>query len=273
MANSTSRTSKAAAATKSRAPAAGKKADPEARATPAKRASRRTSRESAPAAGTGKAATSRRGAGLKAPGPKGAAGAPAKDGSRSLVIVESPTKSRTLTKFLGRGFTVVASNGHIMDLPKSKLGVDLERDFEPEYVPIRGKTQALTRIKTAARDADRIYLAPDPDREGEAIAWHLAGALKTARQPVRRLTFNEITERAVKQALEQTPPELGADVAERGIVLTGGGALLRDIDKLLTEETGLPVVVADDPLTCVARGGGRILELMDELGPGHFGLE
>src|SRR5690606_31059295 len=76
--------------------------------------------------------------------------------------------------------------------------------------------------------------------------------------------------RAAKQALEQPPPELGADVAERGIVLTGGGALLRDIDKLLTEETGLPVVVADDPLTCVARGGGRILELMDELGPGHF---
>jgi rod shape-determining protein MreB len=78
---------------------------------------------------------------------------------------------------------------------------------------------------------------------------------------------------AVKQALEQTPPELGADVADRGIVLTGGGALLRDIDKLLTEETGLPVVIAEDPLTCVARGGGRILELMDELGPGNFGLE
>ncbi len=78
---------------------------------------------------------------------------------------------------------------------------------------------------------------------------------------------------AVKQALEQTPPELGADVAESGIVLTGGGALLRDIDKLLTEETGLPVIIADDPLTCVARGGGRILELMDEMGPGHFGLE
>jgi rod shape-determining protein MreB len=78
---------------------------------------------------------------------------------------------------------------------------------------------------------------------------------------------------AVKQALEQTPPELGADVAERGIVLTGGGALLRDVDKLLMEETGLPVVVADDPLTCVARGGGRILELMDQMGPGHFGLE
>jgi len=78
---------------------------------------------------------------------------------------------------------------------------------------------------------------------------------------------------AVKQALEQTPPELGADVADRGIVVTGGGALLRDIDKLITEETGLPVVIAEDPLTCVARGGGRILELMDELGPGSFGLE
>src|SRR5262249_36513207 len=101
--------------------------------------------------------------------------APARAGgsAKSLVIVESPTKSRTLTKFLGRNFTVVASNGHIMDLPKSKLGVDLDNDFEPEYVPIRGKTQALTRIKTAARAADRIYLAPDPDREGEAIAWHL----------------------------------------------------------------------------------------------------
>jgi DNA topoisomerase-1 len=127
-------------------------------------------------------------------------GAPGK--LKSLVIVESPTKSRTLTKFLGRGFTVMASNGHIMDLPKSKLGVDLERDFEPEYVPIRGKAQALTKIKTAARSADRIYLAPDPDREGEAIAWHLASALKSSRRPLHRLTFNEITERAVKQALD-----------------------------------------------------------------------
>ena len=78
---------------------------------------------------------------------------------------------------------------------------------------------------------------------------------------------------AVKAALEQTPPELGSDVAERGIVLTGGGALLRDVDKLLMEETGLPVVVADDPLTCVARGGGKMLELIDEHGPGIFGLD
>ena len=121
---------------------------------------------------------------------------------KSLVIVESPTKSRTLTKFLGRGFTVMASNGHVMDLPKSQLGVDIENNFEPEYVPIRTKNQALAKIKAAAKDADRIYLAPDPDREGEAIAWHLATALKSARRPLHRLTFNEITERAVKQAIE-----------------------------------------------------------------------
>jgi DNA topoisomerase-1 len=131
---------------------------------------------------------------------------PAAEGG-SLVIVESPAKSRTLTKFLGRGFTVLASNGHIMDLPKSKLGVDVDNNFEPEYVPIRAKNQALAKLKVAAKKAARIYLAPDPDREGEAIAWHLAGALKGARRTMLRLTFNEITERAVKQALEQ-PREL-----------------------------------------------------------------
>ena len=121
----------------------------------------------------------------------------------NLVIVESPAKSKTLTKFLGRGYTVMASYGHIMDLPKSKLGVDLENNFEPEYVPVRTKNQALAKLKVAAKKAGRIYLAPDPDREGEAIAWHLAGALKGARRAMLRLTFNEITERAVKQALEQ----------------------------------------------------------------------
>ncbi len=126
---------------------------------------------------------------------------------KSLVIVESPTKSRTLTKFLGRGFSVLASNGHIMDLPKSELGVDIENDFEPQYVPIRSKTAALAKIRDAAKRADRIFLAPDPDREGEAIAWHLANALKSAKRPIARLTFNEITERAVKHALEH-PREL-----------------------------------------------------------------
>ncbi|HET9326500.1 MAG TPA: type I DNA topoisomerase [Candidatus Eisenbacteria bacterium] len=134
--------------------------------------------------------------------PAKAPGTPA-SGGKSLVIVESPAKSRTLNKFLGRNFSVMASNGHIMDLPKSELGVDVENEFEPKYVPIRGKTQALAKIKTAARNAERIYLAPDPDREGEAIAWHLAGALESTRIPIRRLTFNEITERAVKAALDQ----------------------------------------------------------------------
>jgi DNA topoisomerase-1 len=133
---------------------------------------------------------------------KPAASGASADG-KALVIVESPAKSRTLNKFLGRNFSVLASNGHIMDLPKSELGVDVDHSFEPRYVPIRGKSQALAKIKTAARTAARIYLAPDPDREGEAIAWHLAGVLKSAQRPIRRLTFNEITERAVKQALEQ----------------------------------------------------------------------
>ncbi len=126
---------------------------------------------------------------------------------KNLVVVESPTKSKTLTKFLGRDFMVLASNGHVMDLPKSQLGVDLDNDFEPEYVPIRGKNAALAKIRVAARKAANIYLAPDPDREGEAIAWHLAGQLKGVKRPVRRLTFNEITQRAVREALEH-PREL-----------------------------------------------------------------
>src|SRR5206468_4759190 len=98
-----------------------------------------------------------------APAKRGSKATPVAAGTRSLVIVESPAKSRTLTKFLGRGFTVLASNGHIMDLPKSRLGVDVEHDFEPEYVPIRGKSAALAKIKMAAKTADRIFLAPDPD--------------------------------------------------------------------------------------------------------------
>ena len=122
--------------------------------------------------------------------------------ARTLVVVESPAKSRTLNKFLGRDYTVLASNGHVMDLPKSQLGVDIDNDFEPEYVPIRDKNQALARIQSAAKQVERVYLAPDPDREGEAIAWHLAGAIAAARRPVQRLTFNEITQRAVQEAIK-----------------------------------------------------------------------
>ncbi len=126
---------------------------------------------------------------------------------KNLVIVESPTKSKTLTKFLGKDFMVLASNGHVMDLPKSKLGVDLDNNFQPEYEPIRGKNAALAKIRVAARHAATIYLAPDPDREGEAIAWHLSMVLAGVNRPLRRLTFNEITQRAVTEAM-QHPREL-----------------------------------------------------------------
>jgi DNA topoisomerase-1 len=119
---------------------------------------------------------------------------------KNLVIVESPAKAKTLEKFLGRDFFVLASYGHVRDLPKSGLGIDVDKDFEPQYVAIEGKSKVLGQLKLAASKAADVYLAPDPDREGEAIAWHLATALKGNRN-LRRLTFNEITERAVKAAL------------------------------------------------------------------------
>ena len=97
--------------------------------------------------------------------------------AKNLVIVESPAKAKTLGKYLGRNYQVKASVGHVVDLPKSKLGVDIERDFEAEYHVIQGKTKILEEIKKAAKDKENIYLAPDPDREGEAIAWHIAKRL------------------------------------------------------------------------------------------------
>src|SRR5262245_45658578 len=96
---------------------------------------------------------------------------------KSLIIVESRTKARTITKYLGRGYTVMASVGHVKDLPTSKLGVDLEHDFKPHYVTIKGKAKVLAEIKQKAEAADKVFLAPDPDREGEAIAWHIAQEL------------------------------------------------------------------------------------------------
>ncbi|MDH4301172.1 MAG: toprim domain-containing protein, partial [Nitrospira sp.] len=132
---------------------------------------------------------------------------------KSLIIVESPTKARTITKYLGRGYTVMASVGHIKDLPTSKLGVDLENDFEPQYVTIKGKSKVLAEIKKKAESADKIFLAPDPDREGEAIAWHLEQELlgkskkKKKDGKIFRVLFNEITESAIKRAL-QSPGEI-----------------------------------------------------------------
>ena len=123
--------------------------------------------------------------------------------AKNLVIVESPTKSKTLKKFLGKGFDVVASGGHIRDLPKSGLGVDIENDFEPEYVVIKGKAKTIKELKAKANLSDLIYLAPDPDREGEAIAFHIAHEMGPKnKKKLLRATFNEITKKAVLEAIK-----------------------------------------------------------------------
>ncbi len=126
--------------------------------------------------------------------------------AKHLVIVESPAKAKTLGKYLGRDYQVKASIGHVVDLPKSKLGVDIEHDFAPEYHVIQGKAKVLNEIKAAAKDKEHIYLAPDPDREGEAIAWHIAQRLGRRRRNVHRVLFNEITKKAVLEALKHPGP-------------------------------------------------------------------
>src|SRR3989454_473986 len=123
--------------------------------------------------------------------------------AKNLVIVESPAKAKTLGKYLGRNYQVKASIGHVMDLPKSKLGVDVERDFAPEYHVIQGKTKVLEEIKKAAQDKENGYLAPDPDREGEAIAWHIAQKLGRRRRNPHRVLFNEITHAPLLEALHE----------------------------------------------------------------------
>lgn len=122
--------------------------------------------------------------------------------ANNLVIVESPTKVKSVKKFLGPSYTVLASNGHVRDLPKSSLGIDVEHDFEPKYITIRGKGELVASLKKAASKADKVYLATDPDREGEAISWHLSKALKLDPKKMRRITFNEITKSAVKASLK-----------------------------------------------------------------------
>ena len=123
--------------------------------------------------------------------------------AKYLVIVESPAKAETIKKFLGKNYDVMASNGHVRDLPKSTLGVDIENDFEPKYITIRGKGDLLAKLRKAAKKADKVYLATDPDREGEAISWHLLEALKLDPAKTSRITFNEITKNAVKQSIKQ----------------------------------------------------------------------
>ncbi len=122
--------------------------------------------------------------------------------AKYLVIVESPAKVKTVKKFLGANYEVAASNGHVRDLPKSQLGIDVEHDFEPKYITIRGKGELLAGLRKSAKKADKVYLATDPDREGEAISWHLSKALKLDDSKMHRITFNEITKTAVKASIK-----------------------------------------------------------------------
>lgn len=123
--------------------------------------------------------------------------------AKYLVIVESPAKVKTIKKFLGSNYEVVASQGHVRDLPKSTLGIDTEHDFEPKYITIRGKGDILAHLRREVKKADKVYLATDPDREGEAISWHLAQALKIDDKDINRISFNEITKNAVKASLKE----------------------------------------------------------------------
>ena len=120
-----------------------------------------------------------------------------------LVIVESPAKVKTIKKFLGANYEVAASNGHVRDLPKSTLGIDIENDYEPKYITIRGKGDVLANLRKLVKKSDKVYLATDPDREGEAISWHLAQALKIEDKDINRISFNEITKNAVKASIKE----------------------------------------------------------------------
>lgn len=133
--------------------------------------------------------------------------------ARYLVIVESPAKVKTIKKFLGKNYVVTASNGHVRDLPKSQMGIDVEHDFEPKYITIRGKGELLAGLRKEVKKADRIYLATDPDREGEAISWHLSKALNLEDKKTSRISFNEITKNAVKESLKH-PREIDMNLVD-----------------------------------------------------------
>ncbi|MGN1058881.1 MAG: type I DNA topoisomerase, partial [Clostridia bacterium] len=131
----------------------------------------------------------------------------------NLVIVESPAKAKTIKQYLGKSYTVMASFGHVRDLPKSKMSIDIEHNFEPKYITIRGKGDLLSKLKKAAKDSKKIYLATDPDREGEAISWHLAKVLNIDEKEKCRITFNEITKNAVKNAITE-PRAIDLDLVD-----------------------------------------------------------
>ena len=133
--------------------------------------------------------------------------------SQNLVIVESPAKVKTIKKFLGKKYDVAASQGHVRDLPRSQMGIDIENDFEPKYITIRGKGDLLADLRKRVKKSDKVYLATDPDREGEAISWHLMAALKLEDKKTARITFNEITKSAVTESFKH-PREIDMNLVD-----------------------------------------------------------
>ena len=133
--------------------------------------------------------------------------------AKSLVIVESPAKAKTIEKYLGSGYKVTASMGHLRDLPKSKMGVDIENGFEPQYIAVRDKSELISQLKKDAKSAGTVYLATDPDREGEAISWHLKELLDLPDGKARRVTFNEITKKVVTESI-QHPRDIDQDLVD-----------------------------------------------------------
>ena len=123
--------------------------------------------------------------------------------AKNLLIVESPAKAKTIKKFLGTNYEVIASNGHVRDIPKSRMGIDVDNDYEPKYITIRGKGDVLAKLRKEVKKADKVYLATDPDREGEAISWHLSQALKIEDKDIHRITFNEITKNAIRSSIKE----------------------------------------------------------------------
>lgn len=218
-AKTTSKAKKTSATTSDEAPAPAKKAKTTAKkSTAAKKPAAKKSASAAkkPAAkkSTAKSATAtaKKAASAKAaPAKKAARKVEAGDYNSALVVVESPAKAKTIQKYLGGGAQVLASVGHVKDLPKSKIGVDVDNGFEPEYEVIRGKGKIITDLRKAAKSADVVFLAPDPDREGEAIAWHLADEIRDANPNIKRVKFNEITKRGITEAIEN-PIELDRDM-------------------------------------------------------------
>ena len=190
--------------------------------------------------------------------------------AKYLVIVESPAKVKTIKKFLGANYDVEASNGHVRDFPKSQFGIDVEHDFEPKYITIRGKGELLAKLRKAAKKADKIYLATDPDREGEAISWHLMQALKEDPKKMHRITFNEITKTAVKSSIKQAR-DLDMDLVDaqqavkQGMPCMAECALLNCISTIDTVTSGHFTEIWQKPVRELSGGMRRRVSILRAL--------